>query len=67
MERRSPAVNALRERAIDVLESLFGDGVALFAQAVEDAARDGFVGNLIVLGFEGEEGVFERGVRIGWI
>ena len=59
-ERLLPAGDAIGERAVDILKSLFGGdtggGVAGFSQTVEDAA--GFDG---LFGFKREKGKLEAG------
>ena len=57
-----PPGDAVFEGGVDVLEGLFGGGVAEAAEAFEDAAGgDG------LFGFVGEEGEFEGDVVIGGI
>ena len=51
-----PARDAGGQRVVDVVEGAFGGGVAVAAQAVEDAARFGLLASFVA-----EEGVLEGG------
>src|SRR5579884_4564858 len=64
--RAQPAVEAGGERVIDIVEGLFGYGIAVPADAVENAACFGGARTPILL-LVGKEGEFESDLGIGGI